>query len=301
MSATATRDTKSKKTQPPTKPGIVDLALASDTPVKKAPEKVPEPKESENEVEKSAILGIPPGTMKETGRELVELLRQIGITARGKLPTTRAGKALAGLGGAAAIGLPTGYALTRGDDETPAAEAEPYGPPLPPPPLEAVTPGGPPASTKRPEEPDLLSQLGTSLGHLGSAEMRGIGSLLGKIGLPGAESKMQEWSERPDISKYVGGGTTALGTILAAMLARKLLGGSREVEAGLRVPKMRKAAYIAGFALGAKKLAAMGVPVTPIRNVQAEIVPTRTGAKTSHRSENYDAVEKLTRPAMRYR
>jgi hypothetical protein len=58
--AAAVQDAKSKGEEKPTKPGVVKLESASDTPPKKAPEKKPE-KESENEAEvkseKSAQLG----------------------------------------------------------------------------------------------------------------------------------------------------------------------------------------------------------------------------------------------------
>jgi|GEM_PF-5454160 len=49
-----TRDTKSKETQKPTKPGVEKLESASDEKPKKAPEKKPEPKTSENETAKEA-------------------------------------------------------------------------------------------------------------------------------------------------------------------------------------------------------------------------------------------------------
>jgi len=272
--ATDVNNVKSKKTQPPTKPGVVDLALASDTPVEKAPEKLPEPKESENEAEEKSSGAIVP--RKPDPKFLTYFLAGL---KEGKQAMPSASKAA--LSGAA-IGTPLGFVAGRmsGSKEAPPSA---------------------PAEAAAPEAPGVLSQLGTGLGHLGSAELRGIGALLGSLGLPGAEERLQGWSEHPDIPKYVGGGTTVLGTILAAMLARRLMRGDKEVEASISTPNMRKSAYMAGFALGARKRASMGVPVAPLHNSQSEIIPTRTGLKSSTRSENYDAVEKLTRPALRYR
>lgn len=65
------QDAGDKSKQQPTKPGIVDLATAADTAPKKADEKKPEPKESENEVKKAAIdmpgITPPPGQMSAPG------------------------------------------------------------------------------------------------------------------------------------------------------------------------------------------------------------------------------------------
>ena len=92
----------------------------------------------------------------------------------------------------------------------------------------------------------MLSQ---GLGTLGSKSMSGVGSALGGIGMPGAQKQLQMWSEDPAVSKGVGGGIGALGTLLVAYLVRKMMagqGGGEEdqygmmQEAGLRYQKMNK-------------------------------------------------------------
>lgn len=65
---------------------------------------------------------------------------------------------------------------------------------------------------------------GDFLENVGSGTMGGIGSLLGALGLPGQES-LDRWSGQRGTSQAVGGGTVALGTILAIMLLSRLMGG----------------------------------------------------------------------------
>ena len=131
-----------------------------------------------------------------------------------------------------------------------AVEKKAQVPTLPTPPPSASgdaksTAGGPSGLDK------ILSQLGGGLETIGSKSMSGVGSLLGGLGLPGAQEKMRMWSEDPTVSRGVGGGVSALGAVLLAYLLRRLLagqGGGGEYgmvqSAGLRCQDMLKTAQV---------------------------------------------------------
>lgn len=68
---------------------------------------------------------------------------------------------------------------------------------------------------------------GNWLQDIGSGGMGGIGSILSSLGLPGAKS-LTGWAGDPKTSQLVGAGGMTIGTILAIMLLRRLLGGSGE-------------------------------------------------------------------------
>jgi hypothetical protein len=122
--------------------------------------------------------------------------------------------------------------------------------PTPPPSAPPSAPGGAEPPAEGPSGLDkILSQLGGGLETIGSKSMSGVGSLLGGLGLPGAQEKMRMWSEDPTVSRGVGGGVSALGAVLLAYLLRRLLagqGGGGEYgmvqSAGLRCQDMLKTA-----------------------------------------------------------
>lgn len=62
---------------------------------------------------------------------------------------------------------------------------------------------------------------------VGSGGMRGIGSILSALGLPGSTS-LEGWASNPKTSQLVGAGGMTIGTLIALMLLKRLLGGSGE-------------------------------------------------------------------------
>jgi hypothetical protein len=105
--------------------------------------------------------------------------------------------------------------------------------------------------------------IGSGLETIGGGSMRGLGSVLGKLGLGGAQSKLDEWAGDPTTSKWVGGGVTAAGTLAAALLAKKLMSRGEEdydddlyAEAAFQgAPPMQKRALgaLIGGAYGAMR------------------------------------------------
>jgi hypothetical protein len=250
---------------------VEKLESASDEKPKKAPEKKPEPKTSENEgEEKSALVrGLNPKFFGTTLTRLLGAAKKSLRSAKAKGPAGKsvlkakapkarrkprarkpaapaaapaaaaaAGKVgparLAGeigpklqqqvsnywpyIGalGAGAGGVAGGYGLGK---LLGAAQGEP---------APTYMPSGVPDAMAGIEQPGFGDQALSFLGRVGGGGMRGIGSLLGDIGLPGAEEKLHGWAEDPTIRRLVGGGGLTLGTILAIALIRRLLGGGSE-------------------------------------------------------------------------
>jgi hypothetical protein len=81
-------------------------------------------------------------------------------------------------------------------------------------------------SAEQPPTKDIIPYLGP----LGGKVLSGLGGITSGLGMQGAGSKLEEWSQNPMARSIAGGGTTAIAALLAALAARKLMKG-REDEA----------------------------------------------------------------------
>jgi hypothetical protein len=66
------------------------------------------------------------------------------------------------------------------------------------------------------------------LGPLGGKVLGGLGGITSGLGMSGIGGKLQEWSQNPTARSIAGGGTAALGALLTALAARRLMRGRQD-------------------------------------------------------------------------
>lgn len=146
------------------------------------------------------------------------------------------------------------------------------------------------------QKPNLLSAIGQHAESLGGGVVGGLGSLLGALGLPGVQKRVETWGQDPSRRRLVGGGTAALGTMLTALAVRKLLsGGRQQPEYNPMFVEASFSPYLVGLRVGLIKRGypkAMGEPVKPLRTGKSKTAtPRRWGIHGSHRQRTYDRLK----------
>ena len=151
-----------------------------------------------------------------------------------------------------------------------------------------------------PDKPSLFSSIGQHAEGLGGSVAGGLGSLLGAIGLPGIQQRVSDWSENSSNKKLLGGGTAVAGTLLTALLARKLLGSGGEQRPEPNYGPMYHeagAAYRLGYGVGLVKLGypqSMGTPIKPLKGDESKTAtPRRWGIHGSNRQRSHDKMKRM--------
>jgi hypothetical protein len=148
-----------------------------------------------------------------------------------------------------------------------------------------------------PAKSDFLSAIGQHAEGLGGGVSGGLESLLGAVGLTGLQKRLAGWSEDPANKKLLGGTTAIAGTLLTAMLARKLLGGRSQRQEPNYGPMTREASLSPAsiFAAGMVKRGypqTMGTPIKPLKGQKSKTAtPRRLGIHGSHRQRTHDKLK----------